>query len=172
MPKKKTSMEAEKKSTAKTAAKSKSSSRTRAARSAKPVATSARAKSGKIATAAKTAKASRSRSTSPSGSVPSTIARSDRHAQSLWRKALTSAEKTYGDGARAHRVAYSALKHEYEKSGNRWVRKDEAGPSDAQAARGPTTRPRSTEKPTRTGRGHVVRKNGAPTELHAKSSGR
>ncbi len=164
MLKKKLSMEAEKKSTTKIVAHRKPSPRVLTVRP-----TMSPAKSGKPATVAK---ASRSRSASASGSVPSTIARSDRHAQSLWRKALASAEKTYGDGALAHRVAYSALKHEYEKTGNRWVRKDDAGLSDAQAARGPTTRPRSTENPARTGRGHVVRKSGLPVELHAKSSGR
>ena len=168
MPKKKSSTETEKKSASKTTARSKSAPRAQASRSATPSRERVRAKGAQ----GKTAKASRSRSPSAAANIPSTIARSDRHAQSLWCKALASAEKTYGDGARAHRVAYSALKHEYEKSGNRWVRKDEAGPSDAQAARGPTTRPRSTDKPTRTGRGRVIRKSRSPAELHAKSSGR
>ena len=168
MPKKKSSTETEKKSASKTTARSKSAPRAQASRSATPSRERVRAKGAQ----GKTAKASRSRSPSAVANIPSTIARSDRHAQSLWCKALASAEKTYGDGARAHRVAYSALKHEYEKSGNRWVRKDEAGPSDAQAARGPTTRPRSTDKPTRTGRGRVIRKSRSPAELHAKSSGR
>ncbi len=104
------------------------------------------------------------------GDMPATIARSDRHAQSLWRKTRASAIKTYGRGARAARVAFSALKHEYEKRGDRWVRKDEAGPSDAQAARGPTTRPRSTDRPTRTAGGHVTRRKSAgPAGVHAKA---
>ncbi len=101
---------------------------------------------------------------------PATIMRSDRHAQSLWRKAHASAVKTYGEGARSHRVAYSALKHEYEKRGDRWVRKPESGPSDAQAARGPTTRPRSTDKPTATAGGRRTRKTPSGAALHAKSS--
>ena len=168
MPSKKSSTETEKKSASKTTARSKSAPRAHTSRSA---ASSRQRVQAKNATS-KTAKASRSKSPSAGANIPSTIARSDRHAQSLWRKALASAEKTYGDGARAHRVAYSALKHEYEKSGNRWVRKDEAGPSDAQAARGPTTRPRSNDKPAHTGRGRVIRKSGSPAELHAKSSGR
>lgn len=80
-------------------------------------------------------------------SIPSTILRSDRHAQEIWKKAHDSAVQTYGEGGRAHRVAYAALKHEYEKKGDRWVRKAHPGPSDPQAARGPTTRPRSTDEP-------------------------
>lgn len=80
-------------------------------------------------------------------SIPKTILRSDRHAQEIWRKAHDSAVQTYGEGGRAHRVAYAALKHEYEKRGDRWVRKSEKGPSDPQAARGPTTHPKSTDEP-------------------------
>jgi len=51
------------------------------------------------------------------------------------------------EGASAYRVAYAALKHEYEKRGDRWVKKARRGPSDPQAARGPTTRPRSIDEP-------------------------
>ena len=171
MPSKKPSTEPEKKSASRTTARSNSVASKSALRSAAAGRRRIRAKSAKGKTV-KTAKAGRSESPSVRTSTPSTIARSDRHAQSLWRKALASAEKTYGDGARAHRVAYAALKHEYEKSGNRWARKAVAGPSDAQAARGPTTRPRSTDKSARTGRRHVIRKPGSPAELHAKSSGR
>jgi hypothetical protein len=31
--------------------------------------------------------------------------------------------ETYGEGQRAYRVAYGALKHKFEKRGSRWVRK-------------------------------------------------
>src|SRR5690606_21159487 len=79
--------------------------------------------------------------------IPSTILRSDAHAQRLWKKAHDSAVDTYGEGGRAHRVAYAALKHEYEKRGDKWVRKNGKGPSDPQAARGPTTRRKSTDDP-------------------------
>jgi cation transport regulator ChaB len=90
--------------------------------------------------------------------IPQTILRSDRHAQHLWKKAHDSAVKTYGEGARPHRVAFAALKHEYEKKGDRWVRKAHKGPSDAQAARGPTTRHKSTDEPAApTARGRVAR---------------
>jgi cation transport regulator ChaB len=66
--------------------------------------------------------------------VPSTVARSDQHAQRLWKKAHDSAVDTYGEGQRAHRTAFAALKHEYRKVGDRWKRKDGAGPSDPRAA--------------------------------------
>ena len=66
--------------------------------------------------------------------VPSTIARSDDKAVRTYKKTLESAEDSYGPGERAHRAAFSALKHTYEKVGDHWEPKEEAGPSDAQAA--------------------------------------
>jgi hypothetical protein len=39
------------------------------------------------------------------------------------------------------------LKHSYQKEGDRWVRKAKRGPSDPQAARGPTTPKKSTDEP-------------------------
>jgi len=90
--------------------------------------------------------------------LPKTLQRSDKHAQEIWKKAHDSAVETYGEGGRAHRVAYAALKHQYEKKGNRWVKKAEKGPSDPQAARGPTTHPKSTdEPPAPTARGKVAK---------------
>lgn len=89
--------------------------------------------------------------------IPSTIERSEPHAQRIWKKTHDSAVKTYGEGGTAYRVAYAALKHQYKKRGNRWVRKAEKGPSDPQAARGPTTRHKSTDKPAApTARGKVA----------------
>jgi len=41
----------------------------------------------------------------------------------------------YGEGERAHRTAFAALKHSFEKVGDHWEAKDEKGPSDKQAAR-------------------------------------
>ncbi|MFL5629068.1 MAG: ChaB family protein [Ktedonobacteraceae bacterium] len=79
--------------------------------------------------------------------VPKTILRSEEHAQHIWQKAHDNAIETYGEGTRAHRVAYAALKHEDEKKGDKWVRKAEKGPSDPQAARGPTTEQKSYEEP-------------------------
>jgi len=90
--------------------------------------------------------------------LPSTLKRSPKHAQETWIKAHDSAVETYGEGGRAHRVAYAALKHAYEKKGDRWVEKPQKGPSDPQAARGPTTRRKSTDKPpARTAGGRVAR---------------
>ena len=68
--------------------------------------------------------------------LPSTIERSDEHAQAIYSETLESAEGTYGDGERAHRTAFAALKHSYEKVGDHWEAKDEKGPSDPGAAEG------------------------------------
>ncbi len=90
--------------------------------------------------------------------LPSTIARSDKHAQALFKKARASASKTYGSGASEYRVAYAALKHEYKKQGDKWVPKKSKGPSDPQARRGPTTHPKSTDaRRAPTARGQVAK---------------
>jgi cation transport regulator ChaB len=67
--------------------------------------------------------------------LPSTLQRSPKKAQETWSKTHDSAVETYGEGERAHRTAFSALKHSYEKVGDHWEPKDHKGPSDAQAAR-------------------------------------
>jgi cation transport regulator ChaB len=67
--------------------------------------------------------------------MPDTIKRSSAKAQRTWAKAHDSAVETYGEGERAHRTAFSALKHSFEKRGDRWVAKKEKGPSDPQAKR-------------------------------------
>ena len=67
--------------------------------------------------------------------MPSTIRRSSAKAQRTWAKAHDSAVDTYGEGERAHRTAYGALKHTHEKKGDRWVAKDEKGPSDPRSTR-------------------------------------
>jgi cation transport regulator ChaB len=68
--------------------------------------------------------------------IPSTIQRSDKKAQETWAKAHDSAVESYGEGERAHRTAFSALKHTHEKVGDHWEPKEKKGPSDKQAARG------------------------------------
>ena len=68
--------------------------------------------------------------------IPSTVQRSDEHAQALWSKTHDSAVESYGEGERAHRTAFASLKHEYEKVGDHWERKDENGPSDRHAEGG------------------------------------
>jgi cation transport regulator ChaB len=74
-----------------------------------------------------------------SGELPSTLKRSPAKAQRTFAKAHDSAAEEYGEGERAHRVAYSALKHSYEKVGDHWEPKDSKGPSDAQAKGGVRT---------------------------------
>jgi cation transport regulator ChaB len=65
--------------------------------------------------------------------LPGTLQRSPKKAQRTWAKTHDSAEEQYGEGERAHRTAYSALKHSYEKVGDHWEPKDEKGPSDPRA---------------------------------------
>ncbi|MEV0977185.1 ChaB family protein [Streptomyces sp. NPDC049915] len=69
--------------------------------------------------------------------LPSTLERSSQHAQETWIKAHDSAVESYGEGERAHRVAYGALKHTHEKVGDHWERKEDGrkGPSDPRSAR-------------------------------------
>ena len=68
--------------------------------------------------------------------LPGTLKRSPAKAQRTWAKAHDAAVEQYGDGERAHRTAYSALKHSFEKVGDHWEPKDEKGPSDPHAAKG------------------------------------
>jgi cation transport regulator ChaB len=65
--------------------------------------------------------------------LPSTLQRSPKKAQETWSKAHDSAVDEYGEGERAHRTAYAALKHGFEKVGDHWEGKDGKGPSDKQA---------------------------------------
>ena len=65
--------------------------------------------------------------------MPSTIRRSPAKAQRTWSKVHDAAAKEYGDGERAHRTAYAALKHSFEKRGDHWEPKDHKGPSDPRA---------------------------------------
>jgi cation transport regulator ChaB len=65
--------------------------------------------------------------------LPDTIKRSPAKAQRTFAKAHDAAVEQYGDGERAHRVAYAALKHSYEKVGDRWKPKNGKGPSDPRA---------------------------------------
>ena len=88
--------------------------------------------------------------------LPSTVARSSKKAQRTWIKAHDSAVETYGEGERAHRTAWSAVKHSFEKIGDRWEEKDEKGPSDPQAAKGA---PEALERPSETFGGVDVRGN-------------
>jgi|SRR5918993_5298062 cation transport regulator ChaB len=67
--------------------------------------------------------------------LPSTLERSPKKAQRTWIKAHDSAVEEYGEGERAHRTAFAALKHSFEKVGDHWEAKESKGPSDKQAGR-------------------------------------
>jgi len=67
--------------------------------------------------------------------LPETLRRSPAKAQRTFAKAHDSAVESYGEGERAHRAAYAALKHSFKKVGDRWEPKDRKGPSDPQARR-------------------------------------
>lgn len=68
--------------------------------------------------------------------LPATLKRSPAKAQETYAKTLGAAVEEYGDGERAHRTAFSSLKHSFEKVGDHWEAKKHKGPSDPQAARG------------------------------------
>ena len=70
--------------------------------------------------------------------LPDTLKRSPRKAQRTWIKAHDAAVEQYGEGERAHRTAFAAVKHSFEKVGDRWEPKDEKGPSDPRSTK--TTR--------------------------------
>jgi cation transport regulator ChaB len=74
--------------------------------------------------------------TAKKNELPSTLKKSPAKAQRTFAKAHDSAADEYGEGERAHRVAYSALKHSFEKVGDHWEPKDEKGPSDERARSG------------------------------------
>src|SRR3712207_1018008 len=78
--------------------------------------------------------------------MPDTLKRSPKKAQRTWAKTHDSAVESYGEGERAHRTAFSALKHSFEKVGDHWEPKKRKGPSDPQAEGG-----RGTNRPTAEG---------------------
>jgi cation transport regulator ChaB len=79
--------------------------------------------------------------------LPSTLQRSDPKAQRTFAKTHDAAAEEYGEGERAHRTAYGALKHSYEKVGDHWEPKEQKGPSDEHAAEGG----QRSRKPTKGG---------------------
>lgn len=78
--------------------------------------------------------------------LPSTLRRSSAKAQRTFAKAHDAAAEQYGSEERAHRVAYAAVKHSYEKVGDHWEAKEEKGPSDAHAERGGLNNPVPSEE--------------------------
>lgn len=67
--------------------------------------------------------------------LPSTLRRASAKAQRTWIKTHDAAVEQYGEGERAHRTAFAALKHGFEKKGNTWVAKGRKGPSDPRSKR-------------------------------------
>ena len=76
--------------------------------------------------------------------LPDTLRKSPKKAQKTFAKAHDAALKSYGEGERAHRTAFSALKHSFEKVGDHWEKKSKKGPSDAKASRRASTRKAKT----------------------------
>lgn len=76
--------------------------------------------------------------------LPSTLRRSPKKAQDTYAKTHDSAIETYDEGERAHRTAFAAVKHSFEKVGDHWEPKERSGPSDEQAARGHRSAPAPT----------------------------
>jgi cation transport regulator ChaB len=77
-----------------------------------------------------------SKGTAKKSELPSTLKKSPAKAQRTFAKVHDAAAEQYGEGERAHRIAYDALKHSYEKVGDHWERKAEKGPSDSRARSG------------------------------------
>ncbi|TQS39924.1 ChaB family protein [Cryptosporangium phraense] len=80
--------------------------------------------------------------------LPSTLKRSSKKAQETWVKTHDSAVETYGEGERAHRTAFGAVKHSFEKVGDHWEPKAQRGPSDEQSEKtgAAARRPGKTEE--------------------------
>jgi cation transport regulator ChaB len=72
--------------------------------------------------------------------MPGTLKRSPKKAQDTFAKTHDSAVEQYGEGERAHRTAFAAVKHSFERVGDHWEPKERKGPSDAKAAGGKDTR--------------------------------
>ncbi len=65
--------------------------------------------------------------------LPGTLERSPKKVQDTYEKTLDAAHEQYDSEERAHRTAWSAVKHVAEKVGDHWEEKDEYGPSDPQS---------------------------------------
>ena len=68
--------------------------------------------------------------------LPGTLERSPKKVQKTYEETLDSAHEQYDSEERAHRTAWSAVKHVAEKRGDHWELKDRKGPSDPQAEQG------------------------------------
>ncbi len=82
--------------------------------------------------------------------LPSTLERSSKKVQRTYEKALDNAHEQYRSEERAHRTAWSAVKHVAKKEGDHWTLKDEKGPSNPQAKQSGR---QAREKPKKTAGG-------------------
>jgi cation transport regulator ChaB len=78
--------------------------------------------------------------------LPGPLRKSPAKARRTYRKAHDSAVDSYGEGERAHRTAFSALKHSFEKKGDHWEPKKRKGPSDPQARKSGAAARRSSAR--------------------------
>ncbi|MGH3200759.1 MAG: ChaB family protein [Streptosporangiaceae bacterium] len=62
----------------------------------------------------------------PIGGLPGTIRRSCREVQVAFTQAYQDAVQAYGEGDRANRAAFAALKQKFEKRGDHWTAKQDA----------------------------------------------
>jgi len=62
----------------------------------------------------------------PAGELPGTLQRSCAEAQAIFLKAHQEAIQAYGEGDEADRVAYAALKPQFEKCGDHWIARTES----------------------------------------------
>ena len=61
----------------------------------------------------------------PAGELPGTLQRSCAEAQAMFLTAHEEAVQAYGKGDEADRVAYAALKLQFEKRGDHWIARTE-----------------------------------------------
>ena len=97
--------------------------------------------------------------------LPSTLRRSPAKIQRTYAKTLDSARESYDSEERAHRAAWSAVKHVAEKRGDHWEGKEEYGPSDDQAAQGGRAARRSPKET----RGGVDVRGNTKQELYERA---
>lgn len=60
--------------------------------------------------------------------LPGTLKKSPPKAQRTFTKVHDAAAEQYGEGERAHRAAFSAVKHSFEKVGDHWEPQGREGP--------------------------------------------
>ena len=61
-----------------------------------------------------------------SGEIPGTLQRSCQEAQEMFLQAHEEAVQAYGATDQAYRIAYAALKRQFEKRGDHWIAKSES----------------------------------------------